>query len=483
MRKEEVNIFIHRRDLRIHDNIALNKLIELTEPETKILHIFIFNPEQIDSKKNAYFNKNTVEFMVQCLQDLNMELNDGLHCFYGKDTDILLKLLMNFRVNFIAFNLDHTPYAIKRDNELMSWCKSKGLSFVVGEDYTLFPFDNVKSSNGKVYEVFTPFYRKCLSMIDTVKEPQHVNLHNICTRKNFPGVVKNIDQYYMNEPNRHLALNGGRKLALSILQQIKSGKFSNYAATRDYPALDSTTHLSAYLKYGCISIREAFQAICERHGKTEKNGLLRELIWREFYAHVAYNYPHVLEGQIKNSNKSFKPKYNALAWKYDKRFWDAFIQGKTGVPFVDAGIRQLTVSGWCHNRARMIIANFAAKDLHLPPNDVEKWFASNLIDYDPCSNSGGVQWAYGIGSDAQPYFRIFNPFTQSVKYDPNTEYIRKWIPELRQVPTKTIHEWYLCSKSNSTRKHKCDSSIQYPAPIVDHATQSKKSIAMFSAIH
>ena len=491
MKKEIVNIFIHRRDLRIDDNVALNKLVELTDPKSKILHVFIFNPEQIDANLNRYYNKNTVEFLVQCLHDLDTQLGDGLHCFYGKDTDILYKLLTSFRVNFIAFNLDYTPFAIKRDSELLAWCKEKGVSFVVGEDYNLFPFNSIKSQSDRPYEVFTPFYHKCLSMIDTIQQPVVLTnkAYSVCRRKGMTGVVKNIDQFYMNEPNRHLALHGGRRHALAILSNIRNGKFANYDKTRDIPSLDSTTHLSAYMKYGCVSMREVFDAITKRHGYSQKNALLRELIWREFYAYITYHFPYVLQGQIKGQNKAFKDKYDAIKWEYDTKLWNAFVQGKTGFPFVDAGIRQLTTTGWCHNRARMVIANFAAKDMRLPPIDVERWFACNLIDYDPCSNSGGVQWAYGIGSDAQPYFRVFNPFTQSSKFDPHAEYIKKWIPELRQVDPRTIHEWDSCQKiteRKTTKKDKggqrCDHDTQYPKPILDHSKESKKSVAIFAAL-
>lgn len=172
-------------------------------------------------------------------------------------------------------------------------------------------------------------------------------------------------------------------------------------------------------------------------------------------------------------NHAFKQKYDGIKWKYDQRLWDAFINGKTGYPMVDAGIRQLKVTGWCHNRSRMIIAMFASKDLHLPPNDIERWFASNLVDYDPSSNSGGVQWAYGIGSDAQPYFRIFNPFVQGSKYDPDALYIKMHVQELKNVSSSDIHHWYKeCSKHQTA----------YPHPIVNHQERSNEVKEMFKSV-
>ncbi len=475
MKKENINIFIHRRDFRIQDNLALNQLIE-TDPQTKIFHIFIFNPKQIDPKLNKYFSKNSVEFLVQSLHDLNHQLNDGLHCFLGTDIDVLSRLILLFRVNYIAFNKDYTPYAIKRDNELIEWCNSKNIGYVISDDYTLFSFNDIKTKTNTPYEVFTPFYNTCLQKINNVKECVYLDKkkHKIFKKKNLS--IKNIDQFYFNTPNPELASKGGRTLALGIINKILAGKFSNYKTNRDYPYLDSTTHLSAYIKYGCISIREVFVAMKKRHG-IENNALLRELIWREFYAHIAYHFPRVLIGQIsqiKGKNHAFKEKYDNIAWEYNDFYWKAFTSGETGFPFIDAGIRQLLTTGWCHNRARMAIASFASKDLRLPPNDIERWFASNLIDYDPCSNSGGIQWCYSIGSDAQPYFRIFNPFTQALKFDPQAKYIKNWIPELKDVKTEIIHKWedYIDK----------DDEINYPSPIVNHHVTSKKTLLLFTSL-
>lgn len=476
MKSENINIFIHRRDFRIQDNSALNTLID-TDPTTKIFHIFIFNPKQIDPKLNKYFSKNSVEFLIQSLHDLNHQLNDGLHYFYGTDTEILSKLLSLFRVNFIAFNKDYTPFAIKRDNELIEWCNNKNIGYIVSDDYTLLKFDDIKTKTNTPYEVFTPFYNTCIQKINNIPDSVYLDKkkHHIFKKKNLQMNIKNIDKFYFNTPNPNLASKGGRIHALEILNKIVSGKFVNYKKNRDYPYLDGTTHLSAYIKYGCVSIREVFNAMKKRHG-IENNHLLRELIWREFYAHIAYHFPRVLIGQIsgKNKNHAFKEKYDKIEWKYDNFYWKAFTSGETGFPFVDAGIRQLISTGYLHNRCRMIVVSFAAKDLRLPPNDVERWFASNLIDYDPCSNSGGIQWTYSIGCDAQPYFRIFNPFTQAIKYDPQAKYIKKWIPELKDVPIETIHKWQDFIDE--------DDVINYPSPMVDHATSSKKTLLLFTSI-
>lgn len=467
--KDIINVFIHRRDLRIIDNTALNSLI-ISDSNTKVLHIFIFNPIQIDKDKNKYFSKNTVEFLVQSLQDLNHELNDSLHCFYGTDQEVLNNILKICQINTIAFNIDYTPFAIKRDKLLTDWCKSKNINCIAEEDYTLFKMNQIQTDKNDTYEVFTPFYNKCLTKIQFINEIR-TEKSELYKNKKLPGLIKNIEKYYFNEPNYRLSLKGGRKYALDIIKKkILVGYFNNYDTYRNFPSMDKTTKLSAYIKYGCISIREVYNACKKAYGI--KHGLIRELIWREFYANIAYNFPRVLQKQVgSHDNKAFKLKYDDIEWNYNKQHWLLFKQAKTGYPFVDAGIKQLLTTGWCHNRSRMVIAMFASKDLHIPPNELEKWFASNLIDYDPCSNSGGVQWAYGIGSDAQPYFRIFNPFLQSQKYDPECKYIKEWIPELRLLKNDIIHNWNEHYQQNMESK--------YPMPIVDHHIQSEKIKELF----
>jgi deoxyribodipyrimidine photo-lyase len=470
MRRDQVNIFIHRRDFRVHDNTALCKLVE-ADPEAKVLHIFIFNPNQIDSSRNPYFSKNCVEFMVQSLVDLNNQLNDGLHCFHGIDTDVLSKLIRLYRVNHIAFNRDFTPFAKQRDAKIVEWCTLKGVNCITAEDYTLFPIQEIKTDKGDPYEVFTPFYKKCLLKLHDISESVSVK-HTIFRDKKVSGLVKNWNTYFFNEPNHRLAMKGGRSNALYILEnRVKRGYFSNYDKFRDIPSVDKTTRLSPYLKFGCVSIREVFSAVLKRYGV--KHGLVRELFWREFYANIAYSFPHVLQGQVSGHNCAFKQKYDNIQWNYNSELWEAFIHGKTGFPLVDAGIRQLKDTGWCHNRSRMVVAMFASKDLHLPPNDIERWFAANLIDYDPSSNSGGVQWAYGIGSDAQPYFRIFNPFTQAAKYDKDAIYIKTYVQELKSVEINDIHQWETAWKKYS--------ELGYPKPIVNHSQRAKIAKSMFQS--
>jgi deoxyribodipyrimidine photo-lyase len=475
MKQININVFVFRRDLRIEDNLALAELLEESKQSgLKVLPIFIFNPDQIDTNKNIYFSNNCVEFMIQCLKELNFALNEKLCYFYGKDIEILNKLLTKFQIHTVAFNTDYTPYARRRDSEIAKWCNEKDIGMITTNDYNLMPFEDMFTGTKKPYEIFTPFYKKLLLKSKDIAEPvlnklTHSLIYDDHENKILKSiVVKDIDKFYSGVSNKHLAVKGGREEALKIMQRITKGDFANYEKYRDFPALDKTTKLSAYMKFGCVSVREVFYTVRRRYGLN--HGLLRELIWREFYSHITYNFPRILQGQINGRNHSFKEKYDEIQWGYKQELWDAFVKGRTGFPLVDAGIRQMKTTGYMHNRVRMVVASFLTKDLLIDWRMGEQFFASTLVDYDPSSNSGGWQWASSTGCDSQPYFRIFNSFLQSAKFDPDAQYIKKWIPELKDVPAKVIHHW-----DEEYTNHK---GVYY-VPICDHKVQSKKAIDMF----
>lgn len=484
MKKDTVNVFIFRRDLRITDNLAfLDILSQCEEEKIPLVPIFIFNPDQIDPVKNDYFSKNCVEFMIQSLKHLSTELFDNLYFFHGKDLDVLNKLLLIFDIDTIGFNKDYTPYSISRDKEITDWCESKNVHTVTAEDYTLFPMGTILTGTNKAYEVFTPFYNNCINRYKDIPRPlefpsalkQHVYNSSSSSSKVPPKfkqlLVKDITKYYFNDPNPNLAVKGGRDNALQILARIKKGEFGKYDTERDFPAQDKTTKLSAYMKFGCVSGREVLHAIKDRHGV--KHGLAREIIWREFYANITYAFSHVLQGQLQGHNKSFRQKYDKLHWGYNQEWYTKWCQGNTGVPLVDAAMRQLNTTGWMHNRCRMVVSMYLTKDLLIDWRLGEHYFATQLVDYDPSSNNGGWQWSSSTGCDSQPYFRIFNPYTQSEKFDPQAEYIKKWIPELKDLSPKDIHSW--------DKSHLKYTQV-YPKPIVDHSEQTKKTIQMFKSV-
>jgi deoxyribodipyrimidine photo-lyase len=397
---KDINIFIFRRDLRVVDNLALNALAQ--QSKTNILPIFIFNPDQIYAKNNPYFSNNAVQFMIESLKSLEKSI--FINYYEGNDIEILESLHKKHNIINIAFNKDYTPFAIKRDTNIIKWCNENNINIITAEDYTLYPIASILTKTKKPYQVFTPFYRATLKE-KVAKPTKNVNIDVLKIVHNFDK-----DKYYHH--NEHLAVKGGRENAL---QRLKI-KMNNYQKNRDYPALDSTTKMSAYIKFGCISIREVY------YNYIQNKPLLRELIWREFYANILYQFPHVI-------GNSFKKKYSKIKWNNNKEWFEKWCNGETGYALVDAGMKQLNTIGWMHNRVRMIVAMFLTKDLLIDWRWGEKYFATKLIDYDPASNNGGWQWSASTGTDSQPYFRIFNPELQIKKYDKNYEYIKKWNPD------------------------------------------------------
>jgi deoxyribodipyrimidine photo-lyase len=443
----DINIFIFRRDLRFEDNTTLNLLLALDLP---ILPIFIFNQHQINPKLNKYFSNNCVQFMVESLKELSVNLYDS-----DDDLKILNELKKKYKIHTIGFNKDFTPFAIKRDNIIKEWCDKNNINLISEEDYTLFPIGNIKNNKNKTFEVFTPFYNKCKANSKLIRKPEivHFQKNKLILNKN----KINPDIYY--KPNPDISVNGGRKKALMILDKIKNGDFKNYEKTRNVLSIEGTTKLSAYLKFGCISIREVYYCFNDKN-----NPIVRELIWREFYVNITFSFPKVLSGN------SFKSKYNNIKWSYDKNNFTRWCNGTTGFPIVDAGIRQLNTTGWMHNRARMIVAMFLTKDLFIDWKMGEQYFASKLVDYDPSSNNGGWQWCSSTGTDSQPYFRIFNPYLQAKRFDKDCIYIKKWVPELKDIPNKDILTW---------DKNYIKYENMYYEPIVDHSIASKHAIKEF----
>jgi deoxyribodipyrimidine photo-lyase len=240
---------------------------------------------------------------------------------------------------------------------------------------------------------------------------------------------------------------------------LKKGQFNNYDKDRDYPYLDKTTKMSAYIKFGCLSIREIYYSLPLTHG------IVRELFWHDFYAIITFYFPYIF-------NNSFIKKYDAVKWNNNEEFFNKWKQGKTGFPIVDAAMRQLNTIGWMHNRCRMIVASFLVKNLLIDWRKGEEYFARSLVDYDPSSNNGGWQWCASTGTDSQPYFRIFSPTLQMKKYDPECIYIKKWVKELKDVPNKVILNW----------ETKQDQIINYPIPIINTKTTAAVFVKTFKGI-
>lgn len=471
------HVFIFRRDLRLDDNTCLIELCKSIPSTDVILPIFIFNKQQIDRGINKYFSQNTVEFLVKTLIDLDEQLKttfkSQLFVFETDKTDltVLNKLHKALDIKTIAFNSDITPYARKRDQEIIQWCEQHKIRIITSfKDYVLID----PTSMEKPYQVFTPFYKKYLATLKGINVEKCPLKHQFASPKLSIKCmpIKEAVKYYQHE-NPNLAFPPGRKHALNILNNIRKKGFKDYKDKRDLVYLDDgTTHLSAYLKYGSISVREAAQAALDAH--TINHELLRQFIWRSFYDQIVYHFPRTLEGQnrLDHYNKSLRESYDHIKWDASKKHFEAWCQGNTGFPIVDAGMRQLNTTGYMHNRVRMIVASFLIKDLHIDWRKGEHYFATQLVDYYPSANNGGWTFASGSGADAQQYNRIFNPWLQSAKFDPNCEYIKKWLPELSSLEPKEIHQWFKYSSNHVPH-------INYPQPIIDHSLEANKSKAIY----
>lgn len=464
--KYDYSIFIFRRDLRLIDNIALNYALKLSNI---VIPIFIFTPEQLDS--NIYKSNNCVQFMIESLLVLNDDLNkygSRLFFWYGSPHIIIKKIIKSTKSNAIFVNKDYTEYSQKRDYNIKIICKQYNVDFISCEDILLNNIGSIRTNNGSIYTKFTPYYNKAKKTIvcPAIKKAQH---NFIDSKISFKGEYKkNINNLYIH--NKYLAVNGGRHGALEILQNLE--QFNKYNKDRNIIS-KNTTKLSAYIKFGCVSIREVYGTIKEKLGLN--NDLIKQLYWREFYYNVAYYNSFVLN---KNLNQNFKQNYINIPWNTVKSasssdliLWYKWCDGLTGYPIIDAAMRELNITGYMHNRGRLIVSNFLIKLMLWHWLDGELYFAQKLVDYDPILNNGNYQWSAGSGVDAQPYFRIFNPWTQSIKFDHSCLYIKKWIPELANVEPLHIHKWYIYCKN--------DEKIKYPCPMIDYEKSRTNSLAIF----
>lgn len=447
-------LFIFRRDLRLQDNTGL--IFALMNAK-EVICCFIFTPEQI--KNNPYRSDHCLQFMLESLEDLEEQLKSKkgkLYLFWGDPKQVVAKCIKELSIDLVAVNRDYTPYSEKRDKEIENVCEKHGRSFYSFDDLLLHPLERTCKANKKPYTIFTPFYRNAAKLdVDPPLENRNKNYFS----KRIP-FAKDKNVYSTILLKRNVQVKGGRSAALQIIKGLST--FSDYSAKRDFPYENKTTHLSAHLKFTTCSIREVYYMIVDKLGK--KSPLIRSLFWRDFFTGIAWHFPHVFKG-------AFQSKFSHLTWNKNKNIFVKWCQGKTGFPIVDAGMREMNQTGFMHNRARMIVASFLVKDLHINWRWGEKYFAKTLIDYDPCVNNGNWQWAASTGCDAQPYFRIFNPWMQSKRFDAKCQYIKYWLPELKELTAQQIHNWYL-------EKHR-DVCPLYPAPIIDHSIESKKSISLY----
>lgn len=448
-KRYSTSLFIFRRDLRLFDNSGLNAALQQSE---RVIACFIFDPRQIDV--HPYQSQPGLQFMLESLQDLKQQfqqLGFELNLFQDAPETVIDKLHQQHGVEAVFVNRDYTPFSRQRDHSLRIFCEEHNLDFYSHADALLNEPEQTLKADGSAYQVFTAFYNRACLM--PVALPQSV-ADGVFLQVSTANTDECISQHRQPHAN---SLNGGRQAALTLLENLAVCR--NYSAQRDFPAVAATSELSAYLKFGCCSVREAYYAVVAELGS--EHALLRQFYWRDFFSHIAFHFPHVF-------GHAFHQRYDQIEWRNDKDEFQAWADGRTGFPIVDAGMRQLNQTGCMHNRVRMIVASFLVKDLHISWRWGERYFAQHLIDYDPCLNNGNWQWAASTGCDAQPYFRIFNPWLQQKKFDAACTYIKRWLPELNAYSPAIIHNWF-----------KKPLTCGYPPPMLDHGQRSQQAKLLF----
>ncbi|PZR19601.1 MAG: deoxyribodipyrimidine photolyase [Flavobacterium psychrophilum] len=408
-------IFWFRRDLRLEDNTGLH---EALSSDDNVLPIFIFDKNILNDLPK---NDARVTFIHQQLEKMNQQLKKhkkSIAVFFDEPENVFKKLIKENTISAVFTNHDYEPYAIKRDIEIHQLFSANTIDFKTFKDQVVFETNEVVKDDGSPYVVYTPYMKKWKEKFSatTIKQYNSERLLNNVTTHSYPFLsLEDI---------------GFKKSDISPKPiDISNPLITNYKDTRDFPAVEGTSHLSPYLRFGTVSIREIVKTAFEN----KKETFLNELIWREFFMQILWHFPYTV-------TKSFRPKYDNIKWRNNETEFKSWCEGKTGYPIVDAGMRELNATGLMHNRLRMVVASFLCKHLLIDWRWGEAYFAEKLLDYEQSSNIGNWQWAAGSGVDAAPYFRVFNPSEQTKKFDKNLEYIHKWVPEFEELDYLPIVE-------------------------------------------
>ena len=424
-----ISIFWFRRDLRLQDNAGLYHALRSGHP---VLPIFIFDRNILDELEDR--KDSRIEFIHKALEEIQLELakiGSTLEVHYGFPDQVWKQLLNDHKIGKVFANHDYEPYAKKRDEDITKLLRVNNISFHSYKDQVIFEKDEILKDDGTPYTVFTPYSRKWKTKLNKFY------LSSYPTEKYLTGFLK---QKARAVPS--LEEMGFQPSGLSFpLKKWQPDIIKQYTEQRNLPAIAGTSRLSVHLRFGTISIRSL-----ARQAQKLNETFLNELIWRDFYQMILWHFPHVV-------GQACKPGYDNIQWRNNEKEFEAWCNGNTGYPIVDAGMRELNETGFMHNRVRMIVASFLTKHLLIDWRWGEAYFAKKLLDYDLASNNGGWQWAAGSGCDAAPYFRIFNPYLQTKKFDPGLEYVRKWVPEFEE--------------------------FTYPRPIVEHEFARKRCLEVY----
>lgn len=426
---QKIQLFWFRRDLRLHDNTALFYALKENTPT---LPIFIFDRnilDLLDDKDDA-----RVSFIHAQIEGLKKQLQlvgSDLKVYYGTPIEVYKNIIQSFEVSAVYTNRDYEPYAKERDKSIDDLLKAHGIGFYTFKDQVIFEKDEILTDGGDPYKVFTPYKNKWVKKLESM--PLQV-LPDVSQDGNFFNV----------HAEEMISLESMGFAPSSIKTPPKEAPIDiikKYDQIRNFPAINGTSRLGVHLRFGTLGIREMVKIA---HANNET--WLNELIWREFYMNILHHFPHV-------KDKAFKPQYDHIPWSKNEEHFQKWCEGKTGYPIVDAGMRELNATGYMHNRVRMITASFLTKHLLIDWRWGEAYFAKKLLDFELASNNGGWQWAAGTGTDAQPYFRVFNPDAQTEKFDKELKYIKKWLPE-----------W---------------GTSAYPKPIVEHKSARLRAIETY----
>jgi deoxyribodipyrimidine photo-lyase len=404
-----ISIFWFRRDLRIEDNRGFH---EALLSGSNVQPIFIFDTNILnDLEENS---DRRVEFIHQAVYKIHTQLQQvgaGLDVRMGEPVKIFSDLLKEYPINAVFANHDYEPYALQRDTAVKTLLESQGVVFHTFKDQVLLEKQEVVKDDGKPYTVFTPYSRRWKATL------QKEHLHSYPSEKLLQACAS-----YQGADFPTLAAIGFSSSGIAFPSSVwQTDTIKQYKERRDLPAIKGTTQLGVHLRFGTISVRSL-----AREAGSLNETFLNELIWRDFYHMILWHFPHVV-------GNSFKPAYDAIQWRNNPLEFQAWCEGMTGYPIVDAGMRELNSTGYMHNRVRMIVASFLTKHLLIDWRWGEAYFAKKLLDFDLAANNGGWQWAAGSGCDAAPYFRVFNPYLQTQKFDPDLHYIRHWVPEFEEL--------------------------------------------------
>ncbi len=456
-----------RNDLRLHDNTAL---AQATHEADVLVPVFVFDERILRSPRTG---APRVRFLLDCVERLARDLaarGNPLVLRRGDPRRVIPELLREMRADLLTFNRDTTPYARRRDADVRTSAERLGVRVVASKDRVIFESHEVLTQAGEPFAVFTPYRRAWQRRL--AEQPGLP-----CQLGAMPGARPGI----ASEPLPSLAAlgfrddatklpTGGESAARRRLARFLDAAVADYQTARDLPAVDGTSRLSPYLRFGAISVRECFHAASEASAADVRcaRGAARwqdELVWREFYAAILEAHPRV-------ERESYQRVYDRIAWSSDDAAFAAWCEGRTGYPIIDAGMRQLAQTGWMHNRVRMLVASFLVKDLWIDWRRGERFFFQRLVDGDPGSNNGGWQWSASTGTDAAPWFRIFNPVVQARRFDPDGVYVRRFVPELRDAPAEAVHEPWRAPLLNGA----------YATPIVRHDERRKLALSRYQAV-